>query len=371
MKVMSILGTRPEIIKMSEIIKKLDKYTEHIFVHTGQNYDYELNEVFFKDLELRKPDYMLGVVGDSLGETIGNVLAKTEALMKQEKPDAVVILGDTNSGLAGIMAKRLKIPFFHLEAGNRCFDDNVPEEINRRMLDHIADVNMVYTANQRLNLIGEGLLKDRIYIMGSPMKEVFTRYKDKIADSDIRLRLGLTPGDMMSAGKPYYLVSIHRDENTEIEANLTILVDTLNTLADSGKAVVVTTHPRFRKKLEGMKVDERIMFLKPFGFFDYINLQLHAECVLSDSGTISEESSLLGFPAVTIRNAIERTEAMDVGSILMTGVDKENILNCVRIAEGLRPTTIPFDYDVDNCSERVLKMILGYTGFVNRIVWHK
>jgi UDP-N-acetylglucosamine 2-epimerase (non-hydrolysing) len=328
-----------------------------------------LNAVFYKPLSKvldERAEYIRQTESGAKEQ-----LAKTEALMKAEKPDAVVILGDTNSGLAGIMAKRLKIPFFHLEAGNRCYDDNVPEEINRRMLDHIADVNMVYTANQRLNLIGEGLLKDRIFIMGSPMKEVFTRYKDKITSSDIRLRLGLVPGDMMSAEHPYYLVSIHRDENTEIESNLTVLVDTLNHLANSGKKVVVTTHPRFRKKLEGMVLDDRIMFMKPFGFFDYVHLQMHAECVLSDSGTISEESSLLGFPAVTIRNAIERTEAMDVGSILMTGVDEKNILDCIKIAEELKPRTIPFDYDVDNCSERVLKMILGFTGFVNRNVWHK
>lgn len=348
MKTMSIVGTRPEIIKMSEIIKKLDKHTDHIFVHTGQNYDYELNEIFYDDLDLRKPDYFLNCNG-TFAETIADVLIETEQLLKKEKPDAVIILGDTNSALAGIVAKRMKIPLFHLEAGNRCFDDNVPEEINRRILDHISDVNMVYTQGQRLYLRDEGIAKDRIFVMGSPMKEVISRQTISETTSD------------------YYLVSIHRDENTEIADNLDVLLDTIKEIAKKDK-VVVSTHPRLKKKLGDLKIPN-VNFHKPFGFNDYLNLQVNAKCVISDSGTIAEESSILGFPAITIRNAHERAEATDVGSILMTGVNKESILNCLNIVEA--PTTIPADYDIDNCSDRVLKVILGYTPYVKRYVWHE
>lgn len=349
MKVVSILGTRPELIKMSEIIKKLDKHTDHVFVHTGQNFDYELNEIFYTDLDLRKPDYFLGVAGDSLAETLGNVLFEAEKVLKTEEPDAVVILGDTNSALAGIIAKRMKIPLFHLEAGNRCFDDNVPEEINRRILDHISDVNMVYTQGQRLYLRDEGIAKERIFVMGSPMKEVIAR--QKLAESD----------------ELYYLVSIHRDENTEIPENLEILIDTIWEIAKKAP-VKVSTHPRLKKKLGDLLIPN-VEFHKPYGFNEYLNLQRNAICVISDSGTIAEESSILKFPAITIRNAHERAEATDVGSILMTGVNKESILNCLDIIEA--PTTIPADYDVDNCSDRVLKVILGYTPYINRYVWHK
>lgn len=349
MKVMTILGTRPELIKLSEIIKKLDKYTDHVFVHTGQNFDYELNEIFYKDLGLREPDHYLDVAGESLGETIANVIEETETILLAEQPDAVVILGDTNSALAGIVAKRMKIPLFHLEAGNRCFDDNVPEEINRRILDHISDVNLVYTQGQRLYLRDEGIAKDRLFIMGSPMKEVLSKQK-------------LTSND-----EKYYLVSIHRDENTENPENLEILIDTIREIAKKAP-VKVSTHPRLRKKLGSLEIPG-VEFHKPYGFNEYINLQRNAICVISDSGTIAEESSILKFPAITIRNAIERAEAIDVGSILMTGVDKESILNCLEIVEA--PTTIPVDYDVDNCSDRVVKVILAYTGYVNRNVWRK
>lgn len=349
MKVMSIVGTRPELIKMSEIMKKLDKYTKHVFVHTGQNFDYELNGIFYKDLGLRKPDYTLNVAGDSLGETMGEVLRLSEKVLKKEKPDAVVILGDTNSALSGIVAKRMKIPLFHLEAGNRCFDDNVPEEINRRILDHISDVNMVYTQGQRLYLRDEGIAKDRIFVMGSPMKEVLSKQPLK---------------DSVSS---YYLVSIHRDENTEIPKNLKILVDTIREIAKKAP-VIVSTHPRLKQKLGELEIPN-VDFHRPFGFNDYINLQRNAICVISDSGTIAEESAILKFPAITIRNAIERAEAIDVGSILMTGVDKENILKCLDIVKA--PTTIPAEYDIDNCSDRVLKVILAYTGFVNRTVWQR
>lgn len=349
MKVMSIVGTRPELIKMSEIIKKLDKHTEHVFVHTGQNYDYELNEIFYKDLDLRKPDYFLSSAGDTLATTIGNVLADVEGVIEMERPDAVVILGDTNSALSGIIAKRMKIPLFHLEAGNRCFDDNVPEEINRRILDHISDVNMVYTQGQRLYLRDEGIAKDRIFVMGSPMKEVISKQK-------LRSKKG-----------NYYLVSIHRDENTEIPENLEILIDTIREIANKAP-VKVSTHPRLKKKLGDLQIPN-VEFHKPYSFNEYLNLQRNAICVISDSGTIAEESAILGFPAITIRNAHERAEATDAGSILITGVDKKSILNCLDIVEA--PTTIPADYDVDNCSDRVLKVILGYTPYVNKYVWGK
>lgn len=366
MKVMSILGTRPELIKMSEIIKKLDKYTEHVFVHTGQNYDYELNEIFYEDLGLRRPDEYMGVGGGSLAETISNVMVNTEIMLNKHKPDAVIILGDTNSALAGIIAKRMKIPVFHLEAGNRCFDDNVPEEINRRILDHISDVNLVYTENQRLYLRDEGISKDRLFVMGSPMKEILGNHYQQIAESNILDELQLTPNE-------YFLVSIHRDENVEIKENLAELLRTLEAIyLKYGLPIIVSTHPRLRKAIDKYKVERvalDIRYMKPFGFLDYSNLEMNAKCVFSDSGTIAEDSSILGFPAVTIRNAIERPEAFDAGSILMSGVNKESILNCLEIAS--KPLTMPMDYSYDNCSERVLKIILSYTPYVNRYVYHK
>lgn len=349
MKTMSIVGTRPELIKLSEIIKKLDNYTDHVFVHTGQNYDYELNEIFYGDLGLRHPDEYLNAVGGSLAETIGNIMVSVEKALIKHKPDAVVILGDTNSALSGIIAKRMKIPLFHLEAGNRCFDDNVPEEINRRILDHISDVNMVYTQGQRLYLRDEGIAKERLFVMGSPMKEVIARQNLKYEKGN------------------YYLLSIHRDENTEIPENLEILIDTIREIAKKAP-VLVSTHPRLKNKLGDLAIPN-VEFHKPFGFNEYLNLQRNAICVISDSGTIAEESAILKFPAITIRNAHERAEATDVGSILMSGVDKESILNCLKIVQP--PTTIPADYDVDNCSDRVLKVILGYTPYINKYVWRK
>lgn len=363
MKVMTIAGTRPEIIKLSEIIKKLDQYTDHVFVHTGQNYDPQLSDVFYKDLNLRKPDVQLEWHGDSLSAQLGNNFADVGDILANEAPNAVVILGDTNSAIAGgYLAKRMKIPLFHLEAGNRCFDDNVPEEINRRILDHISDVNMVYTQGQRLYLRDEGIAKDRLFIMGSPMKEVLTEQAVNIDSSEVLDKLSLKPDE-------YFLVSIHRDENTEIPENLDILVDTLDAISKKYQLpIIVSTHPRLKKKLADTKI-EGVQFLPPFGFLDYVKLQVNAKCVISDSGTISEESSILGFPAVTIRNAMERVEAVDVGSILMTGVDKENILNCLDIVQA--PDSIPADYDVDNCSDRVLKVVLGYTPYVNKYVWRK
>jgi UDP-N-acetylglucosamine 2-epimerase len=364
-KVMTILGTRPELIKLSAIIKKLDKHTDHVFVHTGQNYDPQLSDVFYKDLGLRKPDIQLEWHGSDLGGQLASSFFDIQPVLTKEAPDAVVILGDTNSGIAaGYLAKRMKIPLFHLEAGNRCFDDNVPEEINRRVLDHISDVNMVYTENSRRYLLAEGIAKERVFIMGSPMKEIFNEYRDNIMRHDAVDRLGLD--------SEYFLVSIHRDENTEIPRNLNELAKTLNAIANRYKLpIIVTTHPRFMKKIEseGLSFSPLVRLEKPFGLFDYIQLQRHAKCVISDSGTIAEESSILGFPAVTIRNAIERPEAVDVGSILIAGVNKDSILNCLDIVS--KPTTIPADYDVDNCSDRVLKVILGYTGYINRYVWHK
>lgn len=365
MKVLTLLGTRPEIIKLSSIMKKLDSTVEHITVHTGQNYDYELNEVFYRDLELRKPDYYLGVGGGTLAETIAKVLVETEKVLVKEQPDAIVILGDTNSALGGIIAKRMKIPIFHLEAGNRCFDLNVPEEINRMILDHIGDVNMAYSENSRRYLLAEGAPKDRTFIMGSPMKEIFNEYLPKVKESGVLNELNLTKDG-------YFLVSIHRDENTEIYENFITLIDTLNAIVDKYNIpVIVTTHPRFRKKLEehDIKLNSKIMLSKPFGFFDYVNLQLNARCVITDSGTIAEESSILKFPAVTIRNAVERPEAVDVGSLLITGVDKESILRCIDIAKA--PTITPEAYSVDNCSDRVVNVVLGYTPYVNKYVWHK
>lgn len=355
MKTLSIVGTRPEIIKMSQIIKRLDSYTDHVLVHTGQNYDKQLKDVFFEDLGLRQPDHYLGVVGDTLGTTIGNVMRETERVLLEEKPDAVVILGDTNSALGAVMAKRLKIPIFHLEAGNRCFDERVPEEINRKIVDHISDVNMVYSENARRNLLDEGIAKDRVFLMGSPMTEVLSKIELPTTNP-----LGLQTGS-------YFLVSIHREENVDSD-NLTILLETLNKIALKYRLpVIVTAHPRFRKKVD-YNLHDLVSLHEPFGFKDYIYLQAHAKCVISDSGTISEESSILKFPAVTIRNAIERQEAVDTGSILITGVDSEHILKCIDIAK--RPTVIPQGYEVDNCSERVLRVVLGYTGYVNRRVWH-
>lgn len=360
MKVLTILGTRPELIKMSAIIKKLDKYTDHVFVHTGQNYDPQLSDVFYKDLGLRQPDIQLDWAGNDLGAQIANSFYEIQPVLTSEKPDAVVILGDTNSAIAaGYLAKRMKIPLFHLEAGNRCFDDNVPEEINRRILDHIADVNLVYTETQRRHLLTEGLAKDRTFVMGSPMKEV-------LGNLDWQTRRPLD----VNAGQ-YFLVSIHRDENIEIESNFRELLITLGEIAGKYQLpVIVTTHPRLRKEIgDYQQPNSMVRFLPPFGLLDYIYLQKNARCVISDSGTIAEESAILKFPAITIRNAIERSEAVDVGSILMTGVNKDSILNCLEIVEA--PTTIPVDYDIDNCSDRVLKVILGFTPYVNRYVWHK
>jgi UDP-N-acetylglucosamine 2-epimerase (non-hydrolysing) len=360
LKIMTILGTRPEIIRLSRVIALLDRHVQHIIVHTGQNYDYELNEVFFKDLEMRRPDYFLQIDTSSLGMMLGDTLIKIEEVLKKEKPDAVLILGDTNSSIAGIITKRMKIPIFHMEAGNRCFDLNVPEEINRRIIDHIADFNLVYTEHARRHLLSEGLPHRRIYLTGSPMFEVLTYYKDKIDASHILNTLDIK-------NQEYFVVSVHREENVDNPENLQKILTVLNSLAEQYNVpVIVSTHPRTKKQLENLRKDDmdpRIRFLKPFGFFDYVHLEMHALCTISDSGTISEESDILSFPAVTIREAIERPEALDAGSIILTGLDVDTVMDAIGLVteeSQERPVKgYPAEYRVPDTSWRVLKLILG------------
>jgi UDP-N-acetyl-L-fucosamine synthase len=364
LKVTTVLGTRPEIIRLSRVIALLDRFTDHQIVHTGQNWDYELNEVFFSDLGVRKPDCFLGVDTSSLGTVLGGILIETEKVLRDRRPDALLVLGDTNSAIAAIMARRMKIPIYHMEAGNRSFDGNVPEETNRRLVDHISDFNLVYTEHARRHLLGEGLPHRRIYLTGSPMREVLEHYRPQIDGSDILSRLGLERGQ-------YYIVSIHREENVDSKPRLESLVRTLNALATrDGLPVIVSTHPRTRKRLEGLdaiSLDSRVRYLKPFGFHDYNHLQMHAKCALSDSGTIAEESALLGFPAITPRDAIERPEALDTGSIIATGLDQAAMLEGVdaaitlhaeQVASG-RAAIVPVDYQITNTSERVVKLMLG------------
>lgn len=365
-KVMTILGTRPEIIRLSQVMLLLDKYTQHVIVHTGQNYDYELNELLFNDLKLRKPDYFLAVNCSTLGNIYGNILIAVEKVLLDEKPDAVLILGDTNSSIAGIIAKRLKIPIYHMEAGNRCFDFNVPEEINRKIIDHISDFNLVYTEHARRNLLNEGLHPRRIYLTGSPMKEVLESCQDRIMNSPILDELELKEGQ-------FFVVSMHREENVDNTENLCSLLETLNLLSDDYKLpIIVSTHPRTRKRLEALtdfQPKKTIRFLKPFGFLDYVHLQMHALCVISDSGTISEESAILKFPAVTIRNAMERPESLDAGSIILTGLNPNTIVQsvaiCVKERDTLGKCSIAKEYEVDNVSHRVAKLIVGTAGLSN------
>jgi len=359
-KVMTILGTRPEIIRLAATMARLDKHVDHKIVHTGQNYDYELSEVFFKELGVHKPDYFLNVNTSSLGQVYGNILIAIEPILKSEKPDAVLILGDTNSSIAGIIAKRLKIPLYHMEAGNRCFDFNVPEEINRRIIDHISDFNLVYTEHARRHLISEGIPHRRIYLTGSPMKEVLSMHLEKIRSSGALLELGLKK-------KKYFLVSAHREENVDNKANLSKILASLEMVhKEFNLPVIVSTHPRTKKRLETLgkvKVSDNIRFLKPFGFFDYNWLQMNAACVISDSGTICEESAILDFPAITIRNAIERPEALDAGTIVMTGLEPEVIVSAIRMQisddNKKMPRRIPADYEIENTSYRVVKLIMG------------
>lgn len=370
LKVMTILGTRPEIIRLSRVMARLDDFTDHVIVHTGQNWDYELNEVFFEDLGVRKPDHFLGTGGGTLGETLGKILTESEKALEQERPDAVVVLGDTNSALSAIMARRMKVPVYHMEAGNRSFDRNVPEETNRKMVDHISDFNLVYTEHARRHLLAEGVHHRRIYLTGSPMREVLEHYRPRIEASDVLSRLGLTD-------RGFFIVSLHREENVDSAARLKQLVNALNLLAErNDMPVIVSTHPRTRKRLdalEGVLLDTRVQWLKPFGFHDYNKLQMRAFCAISDSGTIAEECSILGFPAITPRDAIERPEGLDVGCLIMTGLDSEAIVTGVEAAARMfaeraehgTPQPVPADYCIANTSERVVSLILGTSRLSN------
>ena len=373
LKVMTIVGTRPELIKMSRVIAELDQHTQHVLVHTGQNYDYELNQLFFEDLTIRKPDHFLEAVGENAAQTIARVIEKSDEVMEKEKPDAVLLYGDTNSCLAVISAKRRKIPVFHMEAGNRCFDQRVPEELNRKVLDHLSDINLVLTEHARRYLIAEGVRPETIIKTGSHMREVLDHYMPKIQASDVLARMGLGQGG-------YFIVSAHREENVDTPENLTDMVETLNALALQYELpVIVSTHPRTQKRLDALNVghlDSRIQFLKPFGFCDYVKLQLGALCVVSDSGTITEEGSLLNLPAVTIRNAHERPEGMDVGTLIMAGLKKERVLDAVRviIAQHKRDARVMVpveDYEAQSVSKKILRVVLSYTDYVNRTVWRK
>lgn len=369
MKVMTIVGTRPEIIRLSEVIKACDRYFNHILVHTGQNWDYTLNEVFFKELELRGPDYYLDSVGNHLGETIGNIIAKSYEVLQKENPDALLILGDTNSALSAISAKRLKIPIFHMEAGNRCFDQNVPEEINRKIVDHISDINLPYTEHSRRYLLSEGIRKEHIFVTGSPMTEVLHKNMSKVENSSVLEELDLEV-------EKYILVSAHREENIDNEQNFFSLMNALNTIAEQYQLpVIYSTHPRSWKKIEerGFKFHPLIRQLKPFGFFDYNKLQLNSFCTLSDSGTLSEESAILGFPGVLIRTSTERPEVLDKGTIVIGGITESDIVQAVELSRAMwdneEKTFIADDYVDDNVSVKVVKIIQGYAKIVNKVVW--
>lgn len=369
LKVATILGTRPEIIRLAECIKKCDVYFDHVLIHTGQNYDYELNEIFFEDLGLRKPDYFLNVAGNHLGETIGNVISKSYEILSKELPDALLVLGDTNSVLSTIAAKRLKIPIFHMEAGNRCFDQNVPEEINRKISDHISDINLTYTENSRRYLLSEGFRKDHVFVTGSPLKEVLLKYKEQILNSDVVSRLGLKD-------QQYIVVSAHREENIDLDNHFEILAESLNQVAEKYQMpVIFSTHPRTKNRIEKNKIKFHplISNVPPLGFFDYVQLQKNAFVVLSDSGTISEESAMMGFPAVSIRTSTERPEAIDAGTIVLGGITTDQVLNAIEISRGLFDINIelPKEYEVTNTSARVIKAIQSYTSIINKVIWDK
>lgn len=371
LKVMTIVGTRPEIIRLAETIKKCDLYFEHILVHTGQNWDYTLNDVFFKELELREPNHFLGVVGNNLGETMGNIIAKSYEILVQEQPDALLILGDTNSCLSAIAAKRLKIPVFHMEAGNRCFDQNVPEEINRRIVDVTSDVNLAYTEHARRYLLSEGMRKEYTFVTGSPLPEVFARYMPKIDESDVLERLGLEKGK-------FILVSAHREENIDNDENFKSLTDALNAIAETyNMPVIYSTHPRSWKRIEekGIKFHENIKQLKPFGFYDYNKLQKDSFCVLSDSGSLAEESNIMGFPAVSIRTSTERPEAIDKGSVILGGITFDSITQAIEVTtkekELGEELVKVHDYTDINVSTKVVNIIQGYTSVINKFIWRK
>lgn len=373
LKVMTIVGTRPELIKMSRVIAEFDLHTKHVLVHTGQNYDYELNQVFFDDLGIRKPDYFLEAVGGNAAQTIARVIEKADEVLEKEQPDALLLYGDTNSCLSVISAKRRKIPVFHMEAGNRCFDQRVPEELNRKVLDHLSDINLVLTEHARRYLLAEGIPADRVIKTGSHMQEVLEYYLPKITTSEILGHLKLQP-------RRYFLLSAHREENVDSPENLQDLLNTLQALVKQHEIpVIVSTHPRTRQRLEKLGInslDPRIRFLKPFGFFDYVKLQMEAFCILSDSGTITEEASLLNLPAVTIRNAHERPEGMDEGVLIMSGLKAERVLDAVRIVtrqhnKQERQLRVAPDYEGGLVSQKVLRIVLSYVDFVNRVVWSK
>jgi UDP-N-acetylglucosamine 2-epimerase len=373
LKVMTIVGTRPELIKMSRVIAEFDRHTHHVLVHTGQNYDYELNQVFFDDLEIRKPDHFLAAVGENAAQTIGQVIIKADEVLAREKPDAVMLYGDTNSCLAVLSAKRRKIPVFHMEAGNRCFDQRVPEELNRKVLDHLSDINLVLSEHARRYLIAEGVRPETIIKTGSHMREVLDHYMPKIVSSDVLNRMGLSSGR-------YFLVSMHREENVDVPEHLGYLLDSLNALATAyGYPVIVSTHPRTRNRLEALDrgtPHPLVQFVKPFGFLDYNKLQMEAACVVSDSGTITEEASLLNLPAITIRNAHERPEGMDVGTLIMSGLQPEQVLDAVKVVLAQHERGLPSkrpvaDYEALNVSQQVLRVVMSYTDYVNRTVWRK
>lgn len=373
MKVMTIVGTRPEIIKLCRVISELDDNTEHVLVHTGQNFDYELNEIFFKELGIRKPDRFLDAARTTAAETIGAVIAEADKALLEEAPDALLVLGDTNSSLAAYSAKRRKIPVFHMEAGNRCFDQRVPEEINRKIVDHISDINMTYTEHARRYLMAEGLRPETIIKTGSPMKEVLDDYRQLIDDSQVLKSQELSPSQ-------YFVVSAHREENVDSNANFSDLLKSLQAIVDAfGMPIIFSTHPRTRKRLEAMDasaLDGMVRFMKPLGFPDYVKLQMNAFCTISDSGTITEESSILGFPAVTIRQAHERPEGMDEGTLIMCGLKADRVIDAINVVrrqwsgEKHRFRLIE-DYDTDNVSQKVVRIILSYTDYINRTVWFK
>ena len=373
LKVMTIVGTRPELIKMSRVMAELDEHTNHVLVHTGQNYDYELNSLFFEELGIRKPNYFLEAVGDNAAQTIARVIEKSDAVMETEKPDAVLLYGDTNSCLAVISAKRRKIPVFHMEAGNRCFDQRVPEELNRKVLDHLSDINLVLTEHARRYLIAEGIRPETIIKSGSHMREVLDYYMPQIQKSTILDKLGLKK-------RQYFIVSMHREENVDDPQNLMDMVDSLNGLAEKYQfPVIVSTHPRTQKRLDALPnklMNTLIQHAKPFGFFDYNKLQMEAFCVVSDSGTITEEGSLLNLPAITIRNAHERPEGMDVGTVIMSGLKRERVLDAVKVVtdqyqEGVRVLPPVEDYEAGAVSKKILRIVMSYTDYINRTVWSK
>ncbi|MCB1179881.1 MAG: UDP-N-acetylglucosamine 2-epimerase (non-hydrolyzing) [Leptospiraceae bacterium] len=372
LKVMVVVGTRPEIIKLSRVMAELEKNMKMVLVHTGQNYDYELNQIFFEQMEIRKPDYFLDSVGKTTAETIGNVISKSDEVFDKEKPDALLIYGDTNSCLCVISAKRRKIPIFHMEAGNRCFDQRVPEELNRKVVDHLSDINLPLTEHARKYLLDEGLKPETVIKTGSCMKEVLNYYKKSIDDSDVLKRLNIKEKDFL-------VCSLHREENVDDDKNFQNLIESLNEIAKVyNKKIIFSTHPRTKKRLESIpneQINPLIEIMKPMGLFDYIKLQMNAFCVVSDSGTITEESSILKFPAITIRQAHERPEGMDVGTLIMSGLQKERVIESINIVtsqfeKGIIPKIIS-DYDVDDVSIKITRIIQSYTGYINRTVWKK